>query len=160
MLGRAWQGGHGKNVPSHLVIRLSGPCGVPCPLLLFTCLMPTISLFSSWQWIPRRGAPVPAASHATLCWRWVPPSQAFREWPRDSYYSRTRVTQEFETTEASPNGSGGAQMCLECQGCGCPPKAEPGFEGKVVEFGGTGCSHVSQLFHITRVGAQLVHGLG
>lgn len=51
-------------------------------------------------------------------------------------------------------------MCL-----GCPPKAEPGFEGKVVEFGGTGTPMLGvlmgpQLPHTTRVGAQLVPDIG
>lgn len=56
-------------------------------------------------------------------------------------------------------------MCLQCQGSKCPPKTEPGFKGKVAEFGGTGTSMLGvplgpQLLHTTRVGAQLVYGLG
>lgn len=31
LLGRVWQRGHGKNVSSCPVTRLSGPCHVPCP---------------------------------------------------------------------------------------------------------------------------------
>lgn len=47
------------------------------------------------------------------------------------------------------------------QGCECPPKAEPGFEGKVVETGGNGTPMLGvsvdlQLLHTTRMGAQLV----
>lgn len=45
LLGRVWQGGLGKNVPTHLVMRQGGSCGVPCSLLLFTCLMPTSPCF-------------------------------------------------------------------------------------------------------------------
>lgn len=85
-------------------------------------------------------------------------SQPFREWLRAPHYSGTRVTQGIWDTWASPNVSGGAQMCLGCQGCECPLKAEPGFEGKVVEFVGTPMLGVPiglQLLHTTSVGVQL-----
>ncbi|KAI1234965.1 hypothetical protein IHE44_0002591, partial [Lamprotornis superbus] len=63
-------------------------------------------------------------------------SQAFREWLRAPHYSRTRVTQgEFGT----PGG------------CECPPKAELGFEGKVVESGGTGTSMELKCFQLCPV---------
>lgn len=46
-----------------------------CPLLSSPVHLAhaNISLFSSWRWIPQRGAPALAVPLATSCWRWVPP---------------------------------------------------------------------------------------
>ena len=43
----------------------------PVLLLSYFPLL-TISLSSSCQWIPWCGAPAPAVSCPTTCWRWVP----------------------------------------------------------------------------------------
>lgn len=127
LLGRVRQRGHGKNVPSHPVMRLSGPCSVPCPcppvLLPRADHLPAFQLAMDpavWGSCPGSILPHHVLEVGT-------PSQALGEQLRAPRYPGPRVMQAIWGDRGTSKASSRVWRCMDvslgCQGCGrrCPP---------------------------------------